>query len=126
MTCICCVRVGSILQKAEVCTLFHNLQEYDDDEAVEDYYFSAAAGRARITLGNRRFGENGFVSSGRSYARPARTPHAQVQKPHYPECAMMNPAPQTPASVLVLRCGPCVDQVCCRFSEAASASVQSE
>lgn len=54
-------------------------QEYDDDEAVEDYYFSAAAGRARIVLGNRRFGENGFVSSGRSYARPAQNNNAQVR-----------------------------------------------
>jgi hypothetical protein len=53
-------------------------QEYDDDEAVEDYYFSAAAGRARIVLGNRRFGETGFVSSGRSYARPTQNINAQV------------------------------------------------
>lgn len=44
--------------------------EYDDDEEVENYYFSAAAGRARIILGNRRWGENGFVSSGRMQARP--------------------------------------------------------
>lgn len=38
---------------------------------VEDYYFSAAAGRARIVLGNRRLGENGFIASGRRQARPA-------------------------------------------------------
>ena len=44
--------------------------EYDDDEEVEAYYFSSAAGRARITLGNRRWGENGYVSSGRMHARP--------------------------------------------------------
>ena len=36
---------------------------------VEAYYFSAAAGHKRI-LGNRRFGENGFISSGRMQARP--------------------------------------------------------
>ena len=36
---------------------------------VEAYYFSSAAGHKRI-LGNRRFGENGFISSGRMQARP--------------------------------------------------------
>eukprot|EP00891_Asterochloris_glomerata_P009667 jgi/Astpho2/9667/Aster-03930 len=44
--------------------------EYDDDEEVEDYYFSAAAGRARIVVGNRRWGESGYVASGRMQARP--------------------------------------------------------
>ena len=37
---------------------------------VEAYYHSAAAGHARITLGNRRWGENGYVASGRLRARP--------------------------------------------------------
>lgn len=42
---------------------------------VEDFYFSSAAGRARIVLGNRRWGENGYVASGRQQARPVqRTP----------------------------------------------------
>ncbi|KAK9836455.1 hypothetical protein WJX74_000881 [Apatococcus lobatus] len=45
-------------------------EEYDEDEEVENYYFSAAAGRARIVLGNRRWGENGYVSAGRQHARP--------------------------------------------------------
>ena len=36
---------------------------------VEAYYFFSAAGHKRI-LGNRRFGENGFISSGRMQARP--------------------------------------------------------
>ncbi|DBA78362.1 TPA: hypothetical protein ACH3X2_008299 [Trebouxia sp. C0005] len=44
--------------------------EYDDDEEVEDFYFSSAAGRARIVLGNRRWGENGYVASGRQQGRP--------------------------------------------------------
>ncbi|KAL3141721.1 hypothetical protein ABBQ32_004404 [Trebouxia sp. C0010 RCD-2024] len=49
--------------------------EYDDDEEVEDFYFSSAAGRARIVLGNRRWGENGYVASGRQQGRPVqRTP----------------------------------------------------
>ena len=74
----CCLR---LLNNGECCAPDIGLwfaQEYDDDEAVEDYYFSAAAGRARIVLGNRRFGENGYVSSGRSYARPAQETNPQV------------------------------------------------
>ena len=43
---------------------------------VEAYYFSSAAGRARITLGNRRFGEGGFMSAGRQQARPVPQPCA--------------------------------------------------
>jgi hypothetical protein len=45
--------------------------EYDDDDEVEQYYFSAAAGHLRVRLGNRPWGENGFVASGRMQARPA-------------------------------------------------------
>ena len=44
--------------------------EFEDDDEVEAFYFSAAAGRARITLGNRRFGEGGFMAAGRQHARP--------------------------------------------------------
>ncbi len=44
--------------------------DYDEDQEVEDFYMSAAAGRARIVLGNRRFGDGGYVSSGRRNARP--------------------------------------------------------
>ena len=33
--------------------------DYDDDEAVEDYYMSSAAGRARVVFGNRRWGNSG-------------------------------------------------------------------
>jgi hypothetical protein len=43
---------------------------------VEAFYFSAAAGRARITLGNRRFGEGGFMAAGRQRARPVPQPRA--------------------------------------------------
>ena len=46
---------------------------------VEDFYFSSAAGRARIVLGNRRWGENGYVASGRQQGRPVqRTPNNKV------------------------------------------------
>ncbi|KXZ43222.1 hypothetical protein GPECTOR_97g760 [Gonium pectorale] len=44
--------------------------DYDDDEQLEKYYFSSAAGRARVVLGNRRLGENGYMRAGRMYARP--------------------------------------------------------
>lgn len=43
----------------------------DDDDDLEAFYFSSAAGRARVTLGNRRFGEGGYIASGRRQARPA-------------------------------------------------------
>ena len=54
--------------------------EFDADDETEAFYFSAAAGRARIVIGNRRWGEHGYVSSGRMQARPAPRPrlHAKV------------------------------------------------
>lgn len=47
--------------------------DYDlaEDEEIESFYFSSAAGRARVLLGNRRHGEGGFISGGRRQARPA-------------------------------------------------------
>lgn len=53
-------------------------EEFDDDDEVEAYYFSSAAGRARI-FGNRRFGENGYIASGRMQARPVQ-PARTAQK----------------------------------------------
>ncbi|CAD7698658.1 unnamed protein product [Ostreobium quekettii] len=49
---------------------------FDDDytyevDDTEDYYFSNAAGSARIVLGNRRFGKNGYMRAGRVYAQPS-------------------------------------------------------
>ena len=46
-------------------------EAFDEDEELEDYYFSSAAGRARIVFGNRRFGEGGYIASGRRQARAA-------------------------------------------------------
>ena len=43
--------------------------ELASDEEMEAYYFSSAAGRARVVIGNRRFGEGGYVSGGRRLAR---------------------------------------------------------
>jgi len=45
--------------------------ELASDEEMEAYYFSSAAGRARVVIGNRRFGEGGYVSGGRRVARAA-------------------------------------------------------
>lgn len=44
----------------------------EEDEAIEEFYFSSAAGRARVILGNRKFGEGGYISGGRRQARPTR------------------------------------------------------
>jgi hypothetical protein len=38
--------------------------ELEEDEEFESYYFSSAAGRARVVLGNRRWGEGGFMRAG--------------------------------------------------------------
>lgn len=65
---------GSIIDESDYGDYARYYDEYDDDEEVENYYFSAAAGRARVVLGNRRHGPNGFISSGRMQARPAPTP----------------------------------------------------
>ena len=54
---------------------------------VEDFYLSSAAGRARIVLGNRRWGENGYVASGRQQGRPVqRTPNNKVCNDHTARC----------------------------------------
>ena len=45
---------------------------------VEAYYRSSAAGSARITLGNRRWGENGYVAAGRMRARPVQPVPSKV------------------------------------------------
>eukprot|EP00210_Caulerpa_lentillifera_P002570 g2465.t1 len=51
-------------------------EDWDDDyftgneiDDVEDFYFSNAAGSARIVLSNRKFGKNGYVRSGRVFAQ---------------------------------------------------------
>jgi hypothetical protein len=38
--------------------------ELEEDEEFESYYFSSAAGRARVVLGNRRWGEGGYMRAG--------------------------------------------------------------
>ena len=54
------------------------MDEYDEDcywkedEEMEAYYFSSAAGKARIVLGNRRFGQGGYISGGHRQARPVK------------------------------------------------------
>jgi len=52
------------------------LDDYDDeleeDEELEAFYFSSAAGKARIVLGNRRFGQGGYIANGHLQARPVK------------------------------------------------------
>ncbi|KAF5831140.1 hypothetical protein DUNSADRAFT_13543 [Dunaliella salina] len=44
--------------------------DYDYDDDPEEEYYLTGSGRARVVLGNRRLGQNGFMRSGRMYARP--------------------------------------------------------
>lgn len=74
--------------------------EYDEDQEVEDYYFSAAAGHARVTIGNRRWGDGGYVSSGRRAARPV------VPKSNTPKGKAVTPNPPQPASHKQLSASP--------------------
>eukprot|EP00201_Polytomella_parva_P008200 CAMPEP_0175059514 /NCGR_PEP_ID=MMETSP0052_2-20121109/12476_1 /TAXON_ID=51329 ORGANISM="Polytomella parva, Strain SAG 63-3" /NCGR_SAMPLE_ID=MMETSP0052_2 /ASSEMBLY_ACC=CAM_ASM_000194 /LENGTH=483 /DNA_ID=CAMNT_0016325075 /DNA_START=587 /DNA_END=2038 /DNA_ORIENTATION=+ len=50
---------------------FSTYDEYDDDDELENYYMSSAAGPARIVFSNRRNGASGFMRSGRQYGRPS-------------------------------------------------------
>ena len=65
---------GSVIDENDYQDYARYYEEYDDDEEVADYYFSSAAGRARVSIGNRRHGPNGFMSSGRMRARPTPPP----------------------------------------------------
>lgn len=70
-----CARSSSLLEDsilADETAWQEYADEYDlaEDEEIEAYYFSSAAGRARVLLGNRRFGEGGFIATGRRQARP--------------------------------------------------------
>lgn len=49
---------------------YEDYEQPDEDEEVEAFYFSSRAGRARITLGNRRLGENGYMQSGALIGTP--------------------------------------------------------
>jgi hypothetical protein len=49
---------------------FDEDEYWEEDEKMEAFYFSSAAGKARIVLGNRRFGQGGYISGGYRQARP--------------------------------------------------------
>lgn len=49
-------------------------EQLEEDEEIEHYYFSSAAGSARVLIGNRRNGQNGYMRSGRMFARPVPVP----------------------------------------------------
>lgn len=51
---------------------------WEEDEKMEAFYFSSAAGKARIVLGNRRFGSGGYISGGRRLARPVQSTEASA------------------------------------------------
>lgn len=75
-------QVGSVIDESDYLDYSRYYEEYDDEEEVEDYYFSSAAGRARVVIGNRRHGPNGFLSSGRIQARPSGATH-QAKVTHF-------------------------------------------
>ena len=68
--------------------------DYDDDEAVEDYYMSAAAGRARVIFGNRRWGNSGCAP--RAYLRCSKRPVAVAEC-----CSVLQLLCRGPRSVVV-------------------------
>lgn len=74
--------------------------DYDlaEDEEIEQYYFSSAAGRARITLGNRRYGEGGFMSAGRRQARPVVERKRSNKAGHAGEHAVVGTPPVHPST----------------------------
>lgn len=47
---------------------------YEDDEELEDFHFSSSPS---LRIGNRRWGDNGYVRAGRQEARPAHRPNSQ-------------------------------------------------
>lgn len=55
-------------------------EEYDDDDEVEAFYMSSAAGRARVVFGNRRWGNSGYVAGGRQVARPSQPARTKGKK----------------------------------------------
>lgn len=81
-----CTRSMSLLEDSrladDVAWHDYDADDYDlaEDEEIEAYYFSSAAGRARVLIGNRRFGEGGFIAGGRRQARPVRTPSSSSGK----------------------------------------------
>ncbi|KAK4339121.1 hypothetical protein RND71_040583 [Anisodus tanguticus] len=44
---------------------------YEDEEELEDFYFTSSPS---LRIGNRRWGDNGYVRAGRQEARPAHRP----------------------------------------------------
>ena len=68
----------ALLEDAKVADDTAWMDDYDEDgywkedEEMEAFYFSSAAGKARIVLGNRRFGQGGFISGGHRMARPVK------------------------------------------------------
>lgn len=68
----------ALLEDARVADDTAWMDDFDDDaywkedEEMEAFYFSSAAGKARIVLGNRRFGQGGFISGGHRQARPVK------------------------------------------------------
>ncbi|KAH0712688.1 hypothetical protein KY290_008275 [Solanum tuberosum] len=63
-------------EKTEIDDDMDDLYMYDDadDDFTEDYFISSSS---RLRIGNRRWGDNGYVSAGRQEARPVYRPNPQ-------------------------------------------------
>ncbi|MCE3049726.1 hypothetical protein HAX54_045602 [Datura stramonium] len=63
-------------ERTEVDDDIDDLYMYDDadDDFAEDYFISSSS---RLRIGNRRWGDNGYVSAGRQEARPVYRPNPQ-------------------------------------------------
>lgn len=65
-----------IEERTEIDDDMDDLYMYDDedDDFAEDYIVSSSS---RLRIGNRRWGDNGYVSAGRQEARPIYRPNPQ-------------------------------------------------
>ncbi|KAF3643928.1 RING/U-box superfamily protein isoform 2 [Capsicum annuum] len=61
-------------EKQEVDDDMDYFYAYEDDEELEDFHFSSSPS---LRIGNRRWGDNGYVRAGRQEARPAHRPNSQ-------------------------------------------------
>lgn len=64
-------------ERAEVNDDMDDLYMYDyeeEEDLAEDYFVSSSS---RLRIGNRRWGDNGYVSAGRQEARPVYRPNSQ-------------------------------------------------
>ncbi|KAK9673590.1 hypothetical protein RND81_12G177300 [Saponaria officinalis] len=56
--------------------------DYEEDDDLDDIYFrNSSRNSSGLRIGNRRWGDNGYIRAGRQEARPARRPNLQESGP---------------------------------------------